>query len=513
VRKRGKLGLLIAELLLLAAAKRLLEDLHGGQQRFLWAQEPPLPVAEGPPDPPRTADRVALLSGRRFGKSEGALRYAAALCMSPPQQPGTPYNEVLYIGLTKDDAKDIARRTLDKLALRYGWRSVAGDPREPNEVRFDWRNGVVTFFGGGRITVVGADDPRLARRLRGREYNLAIVDEAQSFVYIDLKYLCDEILSHTLDDRNGRLFLVGTPGEVEAGYFYEVVWEGLGPIGSQVAESAKHPEWMVVHGAPFENPHNADKRMRRLARLRRKNERIDEEPWVLREFYGEWRPDNRKLMVTVPEELCHITEWKPADDEEFVLSIDWGWDKPSAYVLGAWNPQRHNDLVYLEGWERTEMMLSDHLREIKRYIDHPVYGRSLTIIADPGGEAKTLTEEMRRTYHLPIKDADKTGKRLVIDQLNKDASVGQIKFFNVGQPSAPHLNGVAKQWRHLGWKIDPHTKAREEGEPRHTHDAAVYLRKRVRLELFEERKVIELTPDEMIRRKKERIARRRRRRV
>jgi hypothetical protein len=503
-RKTSAARRLIIELLLLGVARGLLEGLHGGQQRLVWAVEPADEQAAPAPvdDPPRRADRVALLSGRRWGKSEGILRYACALCCS---KGGV---NVLYVGLNKDSAKEIAWPLLRKLEARYRWPDVV----------FDERRLVITFANGSRIRIVGADHPRFARLLRGQEYDLCIVDEAQDFVYVDLAYLCDQVLGPTLEDRDGRLFMCGTPGMFEAGYFYEVVWKGLGALGQRVARSVEHPDWIVVHGEPWENPHNSGKRQRRLEALRRKNPRIEDEPWVQREFFGRWTPDNRALMVSIPSELCYLREWEPADDEEFLLCIDWGWHDPSAYVLAAWNPHRHNDLVYLEGWSREQMMLADHRREITRYLEHPLLRRNsgtlrdLTVMADPGGSAKTIVEELKRTYGLPIQNADKEGKALVYEQLNMDASLGHIKFFNIHNPRRPEDNGVAQQWRTLGWRIDPITRAREEGEPRHISDCAVYIRKRVRLDLFEERVPEEIDVNEQIRRKKERIARGRRRR-
>ncbi|MCP4591669.1 MAG: hypothetical protein GY842_13090 [bacterium] len=493
--KRGRLALVIAELLLLAAAKRCLDDLHDGQKRVVWARdEIAAPVAGQLP----LADRVALLSGRRFGKTEGLIRYACALCMSPHWH-GKP-GAVIYVTLSKDSAEEIVWPIIKNLKRIYGW-----------DCKLDKRKLRVTWPNGGYLRLVGADHQRFAKLIRGQEYDAAIIDEAQDFTYINLKHLCDRILSKTLTDRCGRMFMAGTPGEQEGGYFWEVVWKGLEELDRGVAISKTHPIWTVVHGGPFENPYNAAQDRRQLAREKLANPRIEEEPWVQREYFGKWVADNRLLMVTLRPHLNYLYEWEPADDERFILSIDWGWT-PAAYSLSAWNPRRHNNLVYLEAWEREEMMLADHLAAIREYIDHKVWGRDLTIIADPGGSSKTILEEIRRTYNIPLQNADKDGKDLTVQQINKEASTGNILVYNIHDPEHPEDNGVAKQWRSLTWKVDPVTKAREEGKPRHIHDTALYARKRARIHLFTPAEVIEIDPNDELRQRKNRIAMRRRRR-
>lgn len=473
---------IVDELLNLSAARHLLADLHGGQKRFIWAKD-----TEG-----HLADMVALLSGRRFGKTEAILRLAVALCLV------TPFASVLYVSMQRTSARSIAWPLLQSLARRYNLRIRKADEREL----------YVEFLNGARIQLVGADHPKFARLLLGTQHDLVLVDEAQDFIYIDLKYLVDEVLGATTDDREGRMFLTGTPGPVESGYFWEVVVD------------RKWPEWTVVSGHAFENPYTAAQQRKKLEKLKRLNPAIENEPWIRRRFFGEWVPDNRDRVVTLRPELNYLYEWAPAPDEEFVLSIDFGFTAPSAYVLSAWNPRRHNDYVFLEGWERKSMMLADHLAACRSYMNDPVIGRRLWIQGDPGGNSKALTEELRITYNIPIHDVDKNvarhtssgelGLGLVVAQLNMDASTGRLKVYNRLDPAHPELNGVAQQWNTLGYVVEPLTRKRKIGEPRHKHDAAVYCRRRMRPEIFEEHPVIELTEGQRIRNRVERIARGRR---
>lgn len=470
---------IVDELLNLATARRLLADLHPGQQRCIWARD-----ADG-----QLADMVALLSGRRFGKTEGVLRYAIALCLT------RPYASVLYVSMQRTSARTIAWPLLQSLARRYNLRIRKADEREL----------FVEFENGSRISCVGADHPKFARLLLGTQHDAVLVDEAQDFIYMDLKDLIDNYLGATLDDREGRMFLTGTPGPVEAGYFWEVVVQQA------------WPEWVVVHGAPFENPHTRKQQQKKLDRYKRGNPDIEEQPWIRRRFFGEWVADNRDRVVALHPKLNYITEWEPEEGEEFVLSLDFGFsESDSAYVLSAWNPKRHNDYVYLEGWSKPEMMLADHLAALRSYQAHPVYGRNLYIQADPGGNSKALTEELRRTYDIPIHDVDKSGKdarqliAFTVAQLNMDASLGRLKIYNIHDPEHPELNGVAKQWNALGYIKNLRTGEKEIARPRDVHDGAVYGRRRMHPELYEERPVIELSEAQRIRNRKERRARGRR---
>lgn len=481
---KGLKAALVKALKLWRLAERLLSHLHEGQEEYVWHEpvnefsgvDQGLPGGHG-----YVADRIALLSDRRFGKTYASVIYATALCLTRRR------GSVMYIGLQKDVARGIFLQNFYKIRDEFDVPCVV-DERE-----------YTIFFPDtdSQIVISGADNPRLARLFRGKEHDLVVIDEAQDFRYIDLEHFINNEIISCLDDREGRLFLSGTPGNEEAGFFYDVV----------VTE--KHDDYAVVHGKPFTNPSNRKRRLKRMAAMRATNPKIEEEAWVQREYFGRWVVDNRDLMVSLNPQLNYIRDWGALPGDEYILSIDWGFTAPSAYVLGVWNPKRNNVLVYLEAWEQKEMMLLDHLAAIDKYRTHAIYGKNLRIIADPGGSNKAIVEELRKTYKIPIENATKDGKSLILDQVNMDASLGNIQVFNVNDPDRPQDCGVAVQWNKLTWIKDPKTREKKEGSPRHIHDAALYLRRAARIELYEKPKEDVRTVEEKIRQKKAKRIRRR----
>jgi hypothetical protein len=359
------------------------------------------------------------------------------------------------------------------------------------------------FPNGSIIRFVGADHPRFAKLLRGQEHDIVIVDEAQDFCFIDLAYLLRQVLSPTALDRRGRLLMCGTPGPEEAGFFYEVV------------VLKKHGEWDVVDGDPDDNHYNATERREEIAAMKAANPGIELESWVQREYHGKWVADNRQLMVKLRPEVNYLYEWAPEADDLYVLGIDWGWFDSSAYVLGTWNPRRHNRLVYLEAWDKPEMRLEDHLKAIAGYRAHPVFGPKLRLVCDPaaGKHSQKIVEQLRGTYQLPLENAYKVGKELTVAQVDMEASLGQIQIFNHADPAHPELNGMAEQWNVLMWQIDPRTKERTEGGPRHRHDAALYVRRAVALEACHPKQTTVVDEEQRMYLAKIRRARARRRRM
>src|SRR5271166_4913160 len=75
---------------------------------------------------------------------------------------------------------------------------------------------------GSVIYCSGANTEAETEKLRGLS-NVALIyiDESQSF-RAHLKELVNDVLVKRLYDTNGRMRLIGTPGPIPAGYFYDI---------------------------------------------------------------------------------------------------------------------------------------------------------------------------------------------------------------------------------------------------------------------------------------------------
>ena len=126
-----------------------------------------------------------------------------------------PYANQLYVTSTLKNAKRLIWPTLKKLNTKY---ALGGVPNETEAfMRFpNVENEPVIYLGG-------AKDKEEIEKIRGYEGGIkrAAIDEVQAIRASILTTLVDDIIEPSLFDYDGTLSLVGTPGPVLAGYFYE----------------------------------------------------------------------------------------------------------------------------------------------------------------------------------------------------------------------------------------------------------------------------------------------------
>lgn len=484
---RDHLLALTAELDRRVSQRRVIRDLHRGQRRAVWARRNDVELEDtvGLTSWQLLARKVALLTHRRWGKSEGFLRYLSGRALSDPTAwrpshcPGGHYRAA-YILQEGEKAWRLVSNIIDPLAELYGLN-----------LHTDAARGIFTFRDtGGTIELFGADHPRFQRLLRGEQFDDVVVDEGQDFKYSNLAVLVKRVLWPTLADRNGRLFIGGTPGDMhttplpedndQLHFFYETAW------------LEQHADWVAVHGEYLENPSTAAQLEEQINGYKRANPNIEQEPWFQREYRGQWVADSRALVIQLREHN-KLFKWKPEPDDRYTLGVDIGWEdkgghktivRASAYVLSTWNPRRYPWTIYLKVRTADRMLLHDHRRMLDEFIgDYP----DLRIVMDPGGSAKAVVEELRDTYCYPIEDAKKSEKMFYVERLNSEASLGYVKVFDLDNAvvdpddgylycDEPERSPVWQQWSELAWVYDK-LGAREEGQPRHVHDASLYSRR------------------------------------
>jgi len=452
---------LTREALRRGAKRKILDDCHEGQDRFLWARDGTGALAKF----------VNLRSPRRFGKTEGFLRYAGHHCET------IPGFRVLCCYQQAVDAKEIAWPLIEDLKEKYGWNCKLNSV----EMAARWP------AGRGVIKIVGLDRPKKHRRVKGSKWDLVLFDEGQDW-YSDLERLVQWVMPG-VGDRRGRIFMTGTPPEFPVGYFLEV-------------QNGEHPQWVTVTGTAFENPATAVQHHEDIALLQRAGVDTDTEPWVRREYYGELAVDTRKQVVKLRPALNHLTEWKPHVDDQYILTIDWG--DTIAFVVQCWNQEQHPWLIFLEGETHRELLVQAHpdkaitepqiLETIQRFqAKYP----NLLIVADSSGTAKAIVQELRNVHGIPIINVDKADKRGEIELTNTDASIGLLKIFyrqgvtevlEDGTEISPHpeKSPIAEQWMTHLWIVDPVTGEKEEGTPRHISDCCLYGRRYTAKHLYKE---------------------------
>jgi len=176
---------------------RVLAAWQKGDLRYLLANRPSqvenhdwlLEHWGGPP--------IVLLCHRRYGKTMLALVFALGLALQHRNI------DIALICKTKDQANQIARQAMTKLAVRAP--AAYRPKRIKNE--FAW---LVPHTGSG-IYLFGSDDEHV-ETIRGRTLYAALVDEPAT--YKGLRYKARSILLPALRDSGGQLIMMSTPSKV-----------------------------------------------------------------------------------------------------------------------------------------------------------------------------------------------------------------------------------------------------------------------------------------------------------
>ena len=357
--------------------------------------------------------KVACCS-RRAGKSY-AIAYA--LLAAGFKYPGS---FPVYITMSRSDSKNIL------------WPALADlDQKHNLGLSFKENSGEVALPNGSRILVRGGGSRREIDKLRGPKYPCAVVDEAQGFGS-NLLYLIDEVLEPATLDYSGWISVTGTPNAACAGPFFDM---------------ATRPElgWSVHKWTLLDNPHiphAADW----LAKMKDRRGWDTAHPSYRREYKGEWVRDAEGLVFRYDESIHLIREFprEAANDWQYVLGIDLGYNDPTAFVVQAYSAATGR-VVVVESHKESGLIPSAAAAEVEKYMARYPF---VSIVADTGGFGKGYAEEWKQKYRIPVVAAQKTEKLGYIQMLNGDLSTGAMRI--VG----PSNRALAEEMSLLQWDSD-----------------------------------------------------------
>jgi hypothetical protein len=303
----------------------------------------------------------------------------------------------LYITLSRVNAKRIIWPELLKLNREF---SFGGKVNETElSIRFD--NGSVIYCSG-------AKDKSEIENFRGLALKKVYIDEAQSF-RPHIEELIDDVISKALFDYSGHLCLIGTPGLIPSGYFYNC----------SKSDSWAHHGWTM-----FENPFIEKKSGKSVKELisddcTRMGVEL-EHPKIQRECFGRWIADLDSLVFKYAanknhfDGAPHVKDGKPHPDWQFVIGVDVGFDDADAIAVIGWHKnERISYLVYED--VRTKQGITELSNQLDSLIN---LFDPMKVVMDTGGLGKKIAEEMRKRYSLPIVAAEKSRKYEFIELLN-----------------------------------------------------------------------------------------------
>lgn len=295
----------------------------------------------------------------------------------------------LYITLSRLNAKRIIWGELLEINRVYNLGAQA------NETEL-----CLFFPNRSRIYLSGAKDKSEIEKFRGLALKLAYIDEAQSFRSY-LQALIDEVLSKALYDHDGTLVLLGTPGPVPAGYFYE----------ASQSKDWSHHGWTMSENPFLKGKSGKDSIELILADCKRMGVTI-EDPRIQRECFGKWCQDENSLVFRWSE--ANHFDSLPQGNWSYVMGVDLGYADADAISILGWNDKGPG--VYLiEEVIKTKQGITELVGQIQMLVSR--YNPN-SIVMDTGGIGKKVAEEIILRHGLPIKAAQKTEKFAHIEMVN-----------------------------------------------------------------------------------------------
>jgi hypothetical protein len=311
----------------------------------------------------------------------------------------TPEIVAVYITLTRGVAKRNIWPELKRINRTYKLGA------EFNESDLS-----INFLNGSIIYLSGAADKADIEKFRGLSIKKVYLDECQSFpIYI--QELIDEVLAPALMDHAGALILIGTPGPIPAGYFYDC---------------ANSTGWSHHFWSFFDNNHFPALR-KGYTHQRILQEELDrtgltlEHPKIQREWFGRWVLDKNSLVYQYSA-AKNDYDTLPAHDYVFIMGIDVGYHDADAIAVLAYSEETRKTYL-VEELLRPKQNISDLIDQIKQLRDKYAIDK---MVIDTGGLGKKIAEELISRHGIAVEAADKTRKVEYIELMNDDLRTGRF---------------------------------------------------------------------------------------
>ena len=448
-----------------ALETKLVADCHPKQRAFVL-------------DPSR---RISALVARGGGKTTGGrarfvrrmLRVAKAQC--------------LYVATTRQQAEELMWAPLKDLFEQMGIGA-----------RFNETKMICTLTrNGSRLRLVGADDKREIEKLRGQPFHEVGIDEGASHDARLLDHLVFRIIGPRLGDYGGVLWIIGTPGHLFTGPFYDATRPGS-PI-SRPWEDRDKPEfkdwqrwslhrWNLEDASPYVLP---IKKLWVEALLEKEaNGWSDQHPVWRREYMGQWAADDTENVYRYRPFLDDGSPWNiwtplptkrdnpfglPTEHEwRFVYGMDLGHSDPFALEVFAY-ADTCKDLYQVYEYTQKGMTVRDIARVLQGDDGqgglYALTGIPDGIVADTAGLGDMVLKELSEVYGISVEPAEKKNKHDAIELWNGDLIDGHIKLLRGKKLEEEQLT--------LQWAMDDYGKLKEDkAQANHCSDAAVYARRK-----------------------------------
>lgn len=397
------------------------------------AKEPILNLIEAAkPLAASSSRRIAVQCSRRAAKSYSIASIFMSRALTVPN------SRYLYLALTQRNVRRIVWSIFTKLVAKYA-----------PSAKMNSTSLMITFPNGSMVELSGADGTtELADRFLGAFYDGVAIDEAGSFDPTQLDYLIDEVLTPTLIDRAGTLYLLGSPQPVDKGRFYEACHNSY--------------EYDYYHWTTDQNPYIAKQFAQEIQRLKDLNPLVHQEAWFRRNYLNEWAKDNQDRVYRYSPALNTAPPDTSSQYERYIGGVDIGYEDPNAFVICG--IKSHDTTLYvLEAYKKNHILLPEIAAILKRF-----EARYPGISWHVDSAAKGTIMELTTRFDCPVMSCKKTGTKWErIQAINADLSLGMVKFL-------PEAGPVVEEMLQLPIKETPKGPIEHPAFDNHLTDAFSY---------------------------------------
>lgn len=354
-------------------------------------------------DPNPTA---AALTSRQAGKTTNCVHDLFETALTVPNSLS------VYINTTEPECRRVVWRNPDPSVGLLATIRRHKIPCRTNESELLVHVPALNSF----IQCIGVDDAASVGKLRGPTYDKVYVDECQKIGY--LKELVEGALEAGTIKRRGKIRLIGTPGDVCEGYFFDITRADGGALKG----------WNVHRWTLLDNPgipHAAEW----LRELMIRKGWSEENETFRREYRGEWVADSSLLVYRLAGRPLASRYYKTLPvgnyDWRHVVGIDIGF-YPDPFAVVVWGfCEDIPRLFERESFEQEALNTEDQANIIRRVRDQY---RPERMVADAGsgGLKQIVVGDWMGRFGLPVDMAQKEEKDSAIDMFNTDMDKGRI---------------------------------------------------------------------------------------
>lgn len=288
---------------------------------------------------------------------------------------------------------------------------------------------------------------------RGIEADLYVVDESQAFAPGALRYLLDSIIEPARRSRKGRVVLIGTPGPIESGPFFEATCHRARHAKTKLPTNVQHGQkdphgrdpkknllWVRHHWTLKDNtamPHQWELALD----MKAAKGWADDHPVWLRESMGEWAGSFDGLVYRfLLDKAGGGVTWVPEVTKDnptglpkagtpwrLVGGLDLGFEAATSLAVCAYS-QVLREFRHVTVISRKKLLVQGIAEMIQEA--NAKYGNLDIIFADTGNLGVTIVNSLIAEYGFPIEPAKKREKFDHIELVNSGFAACEIKIID-----------------------------------------------------------------------------------